>query len=176
MNVRTPEGVDRLFGVGDHDKGRLFVRDPEQPREDAPLHRVGVLKLVDEGYLETPAQRGCRGLALLQGVSELSQKVVERQCACNPAPPVDLVHGAVDKAAQSGHRRHRARVRGVRDKIDSRVAEHCGGQGGEIFQARQRLGDIGRGKGFGCEHVGADRLEELARVVEQRGVEIARGR
>ena len=87
-DVAAAEGVDRLLRVADqHHRGLAG----ERPVEHLPLHRVGVLELVDEH--DPPALAHPlpgRGVVVLEGVGEPGQQVVVRQDAEAALAPVDL--------------------------------------------------------------------------------------
>ena len=73
-DVATAERVDRLLGVADEDQRRLPA---ERPFDHLPLHRVGVLELVDH-YHRPPlvhAGRG-RGVVGLQRIGQPAEQVV----------------------------------------------------------------------------------------------------
>ena len=53
VDVGAAERVDRLLGVADEDQRRVLA---EREPDDVPLHRVGVLELVDEHDAEALAQ------------------------------------------------------------------------------------------------------------------------
>ncbi len=95
VDVRASEPVDGLLGVAHQHQGRAGPVLAEQPREDAPLHGIGVLELVDQGHLEAASQGidHRRRTGALQGGPQLGQQVVE-------------AHGAV-AATTFGHLLHR---------------------------------------------------------------------
>ena len=173
VHVRAAERVDRLLGVGDQDEGRIVTGTSEQSREDLPLHRVGVLELVDERDAETAAQSGKGVRALDQRVTEPGQHVVERERASNTSPPMDLRDSAVEEATQSSGGRRRLGVVDARDDAYAGVPEHLDRKAREGLQARE----VARGRRIRDrlrrEHVGADRVDEFVGVVEERRVEVA---
>ena len=88
-DVATAEGVDGLLGVADqHHRGGLGEGAPE----DLPLHRVGVLELVDEHELPPvlhPPPR--RGRGVLEGVGQLAEQVVVAEDAESALAPLHLL-------------------------------------------------------------------------------------
>ena len=128
MDVGAPEGVDGLLGVRDQYEGRLVSRQSEELGEDRPLHRVGVLELVDEGDLEAPPQGlGCP--FALEGVAQLSQKVVERNRAGGAPAALYPLDRQLDEAAQASGGGRDLGHRGVGDDPYPRVPQHLGGNG-----------------------------------------------
>ena len=92
VHVRAAERVDRLLGVGDQDEGRIVTGTSEQSREDLPLHRVGVLELVDQDQREpvaNPFPRSCSDDRMPQCLEETGLHVVERVQAHLPLPELD---------------------------------------------------------------------------------------
>ncbi len=77
MHVGATEGVDGLLRVADEDEGRVGIGVTEERREDAPLHRVGVLELVDEGDGEPLPERRCSRSITVHGVAEPREDIVE---------------------------------------------------------------------------------------------------
>ena len=62
VDVRSPEGVDRLLGIADeHER---HAAPAERPAHDPPLDGVGVLELVDEDHAVPRAQPRRDGLVL----------------------------------------------------------------------------------------------------------------
>ena len=173
MHICAAERVDRLLRVGDKDEGRAVNGTAEQPREDLPLHRVGVLELVDERDPESAAQAGDGGRALAQRVAEPGQQVIERERACSASAAMHLVDGAVDKTPQASSDRCGPGIVSAWDDMDAGVPEHLDRKAREGLQARE----VARGRRIRDrlrrEHVGADRVDEFVGVVEERRVEVA---
>ncbi len=90
-DVGAAEGVDGLLRIADEDE-RGAAR-PEGPPHDVPLHRIGVLELVDEddlvAFLEPPAgDRAAHRIG--EGVAKADQHVVVGQDLREALAPVDL--------------------------------------------------------------------------------------
>ena len=89
-DVGAAETVDRLLGVTDQDQRAVAV---EGALQDLPLHRVGVLELVDQHHLAAPAQpldrSRCGGVT--QRVPQPQQLVVEGEQAQPSLPGGELV-------------------------------------------------------------------------------------
>ncbi len=82
-HVAAPEGVDRLLGVADQHHPGVTA---EGTVEHLPLHRVGVLELVDQHHLPPlPHPRPGGGVLLLERLGELAEQVVVGQ---DPEPPL----------------------------------------------------------------------------------------
>ena len=118
-DVAAAEGVDRLLGVTDQDQRRVAG---EGAVEHLPLHRVGVLELVDEDDLPALAHPlAGRCVVVLERVGEPAEQVVVRQDAAAVLAPLDLVAhrlGEVDlgprRAPRLGVAAARARPAGRR--------------------------------------------------------------
>jgi len=95
--VGTAEGVDRLLRVADqHQRGRAVERRPQ----DLPLHRVGVLELVDQHHpvaLADPRPRRVPARRMDQRVAQPGEQVVVVE---QPAGPLAGVHLAAYGARQ----------------------------------------------------------------------------
>ena len=81
VDVRATEGINRLFGVADEEQARFrgVVFDAVDGFEDAVLHRVGVLELIDQRDRELLADQGRQsltGLSLQCGI-EPEQHVIK---------------------------------------------------------------------------------------------------
>ncbi len=88
---------------------------------------------------------------------------------------MDLAEGAVDEAPHASGDGGGPGVIGARDDDDARVPEHLEGKTRENLQGRE-LARAGRvDDRLRREHVGTDRFDELAGVVEERRVEVTRG-
>ena len=103
LHVRAAEGVDRLLRISDqHERGGAV----EGETQDVPLHRVGVLELVDEHHPVAAAQPrlGCRtGRGVRERHLESGQQVVVPQDAAHPLAPIDLVaHGPREPEPDGG--------------------------------------------------------------------------
>ena len=117
-DVTAAEGVDRLLGVTDqHHRGGLG----EGPLEDLPLHRVGVLELVDQHELPPvlhPPPRGRRGV--LQRVGELAEQVVVAEHAEASLAPLHLLEH-LGREADARRRRRVGRLGQHRRRLDHRT-------------------------------------------------------
>ena len=102
-DVAAAEGVDGLLGVADqHHRGV----PAERPVEHLPLHRVGVLELVDQhDPPPLPHPVGCRRLLLLERVRELAEEVVVGQHAEASLAAVHLLAHRAREADPSAGRR-----------------------------------------------------------------------
>ena len=123
VDVRSPEGVDRLLGVTDQHEGRTALT--EGAVHDVPLHRVGVLELVDEHDVVALAQAGAGSpspFRVEERVPQPQQDVVVREDLQVPFPARHLLaHGVGEPASNGG------RVGGIgprRDEVGVRVVEH----------------------------------------------------
>jgi hypothetical protein len=93
VDVGATEAVDRLLGVTDDDDvgrctQRLGFRE-ERAVQDAPLHRVGVLHLVDEHEAKPRAQllhRDRSGAHIVERVVHAAHQLVERQLTLGLEP------------------------------------------------------------------------------------------
>ena len=111
-DVAAAERVDRLLGVADqHHRGV----PAEGPVEDLPLHRVGVLELVDE-HDAPPLPHPLRGgpVGVGEGVGELGEEVVVRQDPEAPLAPVELVADGAGEADPATDGRGAVLVGGLR--------------------------------------------------------------
>ncbi|MNO94252.1 hypothetical protein D3C76_858700 [compost metagenome] len=81
VDVGATEGIDRLLGVADHEQAGFCAvfADLVDALENAVLHRVGVLELVDQRHRELFADQAGQALAGLagQGVLQAQEHVVE---------------------------------------------------------------------------------------------------
>ena len=110
-DVAAAEGVDRLLGVADQHQ-----RHPADERalDHLPLHRVGVLELVDHDDRPAPAHPVAgRRVVGLERDREPGQQVVEAEDAEQPLAPLELADA------------RRRRTRGVR-RPSSRPAGRAG--------------------------------------------------
>lgn len=86
VDVAAAEPVDRLLGVTDEHEGAVPA---EGPVEDLPLHRVGVLELVDEHHPPALAHPlAGRRVLVLEGGGEVGEQVVVAE---HPEPPLAAV-------------------------------------------------------------------------------------
>ncbi len=98
-DVGAAEGVDRLLGVADEHHGPLAV---EGALEDLPLHRVGVLELVDHHHGVPAADPGPRrrpGRRVDQRVAQVHQQVVVVHQPAAALAELDLGAGRVGEPA-----------------------------------------------------------------------------
>ena len=123
-DVAPAEGVDGLLGVTDQDQRRVAG---EGAVEDVPLHRVGVLELVDQDHLPALAHPlACRCVLVLECVGEPAEQVVVRQDAAAVLAPLHLVAhrlGEVDLGPRDA-----SRLGVLRCELGLRVADRCPGQ------------------------------------------------
>ena len=100
-DVAAPERVDRLLRVADQHHRRVAG---ERPVEHLPLHRVGVLELVDQHDLPAlPHPRPRRGVVVDQRLGELAEQVVVGEDAEPPLAAVHLgAHGVGERHPASG--------------------------------------------------------------------------
>ena len=125
-DVAAAEGVDRLLGVADQHHRRV---PGERPVEHLPLHRVGVLELVDQHDLPAlPHPRAGRGVRVVERVGELAEQVVVAEHA---EPPLAPVHLGAHRAGEA----RPARAAGV-----GRLGGACG------LERGLRVADRGRGR------------------------------
>ncbi len=90
LHVGATEGVDRLLGIADqHQRRRVVEREPQH----LPLHRVGVLELVDQHGAVAAAQ-ACGGSGsgdrIGQRVAQPREQVLEADDAPGALATVDL--------------------------------------------------------------------------------------
>ena len=120
-DVAPAEGIDRLLGVTDQDQRRVAG---ERPVEHVPLHRVGVLELVDQDHLPALAHPfACRCVVVLERVGEPAEQVVVRQDAAAVLAPLHLgAHrlGEVDLGL-----RRASRLGVGRRELCLRVTDRC---------------------------------------------------
>ena len=116
-DVAAAEGVDRLLRVADEHHGRVA---DEGPLDHVPLHRVGVLELVDEDDPPAAPHPGPGGgVGVLQGGGEPAEQVVVAQ---DPEP-------ALAALELGQHRRRRSRrgpPRSCRRAGSTGVSSVCG--------------------------------------------------
>ena len=88
VDIAAAEPVDGLFGVTDEHQRGL---SGEGPFQDLPLHRVGVLELVDHHH--RPALRHlypCRGIGVVEGIGQPGQQIVITENAVSALPDLQL--------------------------------------------------------------------------------------
>ncbi len=160
-DVAAAEGVDGLLGVADEHHGR---RPGERPVEDLPLHRVGVLELVDQHDLPAVPHPGAgRGVLVGQRVGELHQQVVVAQHAQSSLAGVDLgehVEGELHPCRRLGVGRLGERLPGLDD--GPRVADDLAGDP-QRHVARPRRGAVPgeAGEVEVVDHLGGELVEVL---------------
>ncbi len=162
-DVAAAEGVDGLLGVADQHHGRHAA---ERAVEHGPLHRVGVLELVDEHQLPALLHAAAgRGAGLLEGVGELDQQVVVGQHAQAALAQVELVaHGSGEGHPPPG----RGGGVGVgRLEAGLGVADGgpCDGQGVGVAEDRVALG-VGEGPQV---EVVDDLAQQVVEVLDEPG-------
>ena len=119
-DVAAAEGVDGLFGVPDQNQG---AHPGERPVDHRPLHRVGVLELVDHDDRPAPAHPlPGRGVVGFQRIGEPGQQIVVAQDAA--AAFADLQFGQHGLGEVDAHRRVSARLGVARPQLGRRVAGH----------------------------------------------------
>ncbi len=99
-DVGAPKGVDGLLRVADEHEGR--PPRAEGPPHDLPLHRVGVLELVDEDDRVAVLQPGARRRAahgVGQGVAQPDEDVVVGEDLGEALAPVELAADCLCEAA-----------------------------------------------------------------------------
>ena len=122
-DVAAAERVDRLLRVADqHHRGL----PAEGAVEDLPLHRVGVLELVDQRDLPPVSHPGAgRGRVFGQHVGELAQQVVVAQHPQSALAARDLVEHVLGEAHPGGrHRVGRLGQHRQRFDVRPRVVDH----------------------------------------------------
>ena len=131
-DVGSPEGVDGLLGVPDEHERRAALA--EGAPHDVPLHRVGVLKLVDEddrvSGREAPARHRA-ALAVEERVAQPDEDVVVGENLRGTFPPLDLPCDRVGKATADG---------GGVAVIAERRHDGCGGVAEHLLTDAHRLG------------------------------------
>ncbi len=174
MHVRTAEGVDRLLRVADEHQGRV-VGAVEEGAEDVPLHRIGVLELVDEGDPEPAAQRLDRGgaAAAVERPSQLDEDVVEAQRARAASARPHQVDRGGDQLDEQPGRVIDAVVAVARREHEVGDVDGVAGRGDQGGVLRQHLARVGDRRGG--EHVGAALGGELGRVVDEGGIRVGAG-
>ena len=57
-DVGAAKRIDRLLGITDHQQAAIgsLLSDPVDAFENPVLHRIGILKLIDQGYRVLPTQ------------------------------------------------------------------------------------------------------------------------
>jgi hypothetical protein len=165
VDVGAPEGVDRLLGVADEHERHAVAA--ERGAHDVPLHRVGVLELVDEHDPVALAQLGDRRRAArpAQGLVQPGEQVVVGHHA---RAALALLELAADRLREP--HAHRG------DRLLGRVAR---------LDRRRRVGDRHPGDrgGLGAVDVRAavaeeapdvqvvdDLVDEVAEVLDERRV------
>ena len=138
-DVAAAERVDRLLGVADQHHRRV---PGEGPVEHLPLHRVGVLELVDQHDappLPHPLGGGTVGVG--EGVGELGEQVVVGQDPEPALAPVELVADGAGEADPATDGRRPVLVGGLERGL--RVTDRGAGDG-------ERLG-VAEGRTVGVE-------------------------
>ena len=78
VHIATTKPVDRLLGIADHEQCGLRAPAAEQPVEDRPLARVGVLELIDQrdGVLRAQLARERARIVMRQRIGDAIDQVV----------------------------------------------------------------------------------------------------
>ena len=160
-DVAAAERVDGLLGVTDEDQRAVPV---EGRVDDLPLHRVGVLELVDHHHRPAAAHPlPGRGGGVLEGGGQPGQQVVVAEDAEPTLAALDL--GEDGQREVDSHALGRARGVLLRDQPGVRVADHLGGD-----LERGRTADRGR-LGRAAEALEVEVVDDLgdqvAQVVDQ---------
>ena len=172
-DVGAAEAVDRLLGVADQHERRVAV---ERVAQDGPLHRVGVLELVDQHDRVAgaePAERGVAGHRVGEDGGEPQLQVVEVDQVLAPLALVDLaLHSGGDARPQP-----RCAV-GVPGRQQGGGAVLGGGRGelAELRRLEQRRVGVGPAPLAQVEVVG-DLADQVGEVLDEHGVgvEVAGG-
>ncbi|SHW73120.1 Uncharacterised protein [Mycobacteroides abscessus subsp. abscessus] len=123
-DVAAAERVDGLLRVADQDDGAV---PDESPRDHLPLHRVGVLELVDHDDRPAPAHPVAgRCIGLLQRRGQPAQQVVEAQHPQAALAPFEfLEHRPGERQAL---RRNAVRIGGDGPQLRAGIADDPLGQ------------------------------------------------
>ena len=124
VDIAAAEGVDGLFGIADQDQRRL---PGERPLDHLPLHRVGVLELVDHHH--RPALRHPdpgRRFGVGQRIGEPGQQIVIAQHAAAALTDLQLLQHIPCEAQAFGGEGVRVGI--GRAELSRRVAHHLGRQ------------------------------------------------
>ncbi len=162
-DVAAAEGVDGLLGVTDqHHRGDAA----ERPVEDLPLHRVGVLELVDQHHAPALLHAGARRRVLgLQCPGELEQQVVVGQDPEPTLAQVELLADLLGEADAAPDRRGPVGVGGLEAGL--RVADRGPGDRQGVGVAEDGIG-LGEGEGPQVEVV--DHLaHQVVEVLDEPG-------
>jgi len=119
VHVCATARVDRLLRVGDKDEGRAVNGTAEQPREDLPLHRVGVLELVDERDPDLRRKLVTAVEPSLSASRSRAQSRTRAVCKARVRSAMHLVDGAVDKTPQASSDRCGPGIVGAWDDMDA---------------------------------------------------------
>ncbi len=135
-DVAAAEGVDRLLGVADqHHRGVAG----EGPVEHVPLHRVGVLELVDEHDLPArPHPLGGGAVRLVEGVGELGEQVVVGEDPESALAPVELLADRAREADLAPRDRRAVLVGRLEPGLG--VADRRPGDRHRLLMGERRLG------------------------------------
>ena len=146
------KAVDRLLRIAHDDQRR--VRVVEDPVEDLPLHRVGVLELVDQGHRE-PLPESLPELHVVHDrITYAGEQTVERDVASGRQPGPDLI-------GRAGHELRESHVGGFAGRgldLDAGIVEDGPHEPDEgIRPGQSHLALQGRRR----QQVGGDRDDEL---------------
>ena len=146
VDVGAAERVDRLLGVADEHERRPLA---EGQLDDLPLHRVGVLELVDEHDAEALAQAPHGDLAA--GVGEdLAQPREQVVVGHDREPALADVELRADRLGEpAAHARHRLRARRRAARSASRGCRSRRGRSSAPARGRSRAGRRPSGSGAG---------------------------
>jgi hypothetical protein len=168
-HVGAAEAVDGLLRVTDeHQRPARIARVAEGPLEDVPLHRVGVLELVDQrppvALLEDRDGRVAAG-GVPQGPPQRGQQIVVAEGAVAPLAGGELVAELAGEGDAFG-----SFLGGVVLAVDAdvgvRVPVDAAGDGRRVRAGRAR--DVGRGE------VAAD-VDVVGHLAEEGGLVLDQG-
>ncbi len=165
VHVGSAEGVDRLLGVADQHEGRVAGL-AEGAVHDVPLHRVGVLELVDQDDVVALPQTGAGHRAahvVEQGAAQPEQDVVVRHDLERLLATLHLLaHGFRETPADG---RQVLLLREGRDDVRIRMVEHELGDLQGLFAAElERVRPRGELPEIEVVH---DLLHQIADVLDQ---------
>jgi hypothetical protein len=178
VDVGASEGVDRLLGVADQHQrpavGGVTGSVDERARHDAPLHRVGVLELIDQcDAVAAPQRRACRWpeVVVTQRPVQVRQQAVVGQQASLPGAPRHL---GADPRGQVQPEPGLGVIRRAWRQLGSRAADDRAPQPDQRVPADARMVaalNVGR-----HEQVVDDLLDQAVQVLDQLRVtvEVAR--
>ena len=148
-DVAAAEGVDRLLGVADQHQRDLAG---EGPLDDLPLHRVGVLELVDHARSTSggasgrgPGRRRPRAPPRAGTAGRRSRGCRAAACAARArGPRRRRRRGGRRRSVSAGGSTGVSRVRGLRDHVVGELERLGPGQGRACPSRRRTAGGRGR--------------------------------